>query len=113
MIEPYHDIAPTATSIGRQFVTALARSDETSLYTLRQLALLLVLPSYGTAMDFQAVKRALRAPKTSVSLAIAKLVSDGLVERRDNPRDRRRAEVSLTPKGERWVQEHLIVRGLA
>jgi DNA-binding MarR family transcriptional regulator len=109
-MEPYH--APTATSIGRQFITTLARSDETCSYTIRQLALLLALPSYGAHADFQVVRSALQAPQASVTQAIKKLVACGLVARRDNPVDRRRSDISLTLKGEMWIQEHLVVRGL-
>jgi DNA-binding MarR family transcriptional regulator len=109
-MEPYH--APTATSIGRQFITTLARGDETCRFTIRQLALMLALPSYGAHADFQVVRSALQAPQASVTQAIKKLVACGLVARRDNPVDRRRSDISLTLKGEMWIQEHLVVRGL-
>ena len=45
--------------------------------------------------------------KPNMTAIIAKLISDGRVERRQDPKDRRVVEVSLTAEGKRHMQECL------
>jgi DNA-binding MarR family transcriptional regulator len=73
--------------------------------TMGQYRVLRILARAGEPMTVGALRERLGVGGPSVSRMVDRLVNEGMVERRDDPADRRRALVELTPAAEAALQE--------
>ena len=73
--------------------------------TLSQLTALFVLYRRG-GLPIGELGRLLGLRKPAASLLVNALVAEGLVERREDPRDRRRTLAQLTPRAQALLAEH-------
>ncbi|HZQ99358.1 MAG TPA: MarR family transcriptional regulator [Chloroflexota bacterium] len=73
--------------------------------TMGQYRVLRILARTGEPMTVGALRAQLGVGGPSVSRMVDRLVNEGMVERRDDPADRRRALVELTPAAEAALQE--------